>query len=306
MYLIIGASSFIGKHLYQYCKINRIEVLGTYYKHLSNREWVYFDLRTGDLRMLCQKYLDKKNPDAVIICGANTDIDSCKKDIDSSYELNVSGAERIFMQADQMGIKSVFMSSEAVFDGKKGLYSEDDIPNPVTVYGNQKLQVERYMIQNLRRYLIFRISRAAGSCYGEKDIFDEFYNKIVNKREIVCLKNQSFCITEVNDISKCLIETLKKDMNGLYHISSSNYTTRFELAYLYAKKVFGGYEKIIEKSYEDIPFLDNRHIFGGLNGTKLESLLGIRYTGLQKMLDNYFETYICMKMESEPNKEAEI
>lgn len=293
MYLIIGASSFIGMHLYQYCKTNRIDVVGTYYKHSYNREWVYFDLLTGDLRMLCQKYLDKKIPEAVIICGANTDIDSCKRDIETSNELNVSSAERIFMQADQLGIKCVFMSSEAVFDGTKGLYSEQDLPNPVTVYGNQKLQVERYMIRNLKRYLIFRISRAAGCSYGENDIFDEFYNKIVNRKEIVCLKDQSFCITDVNDISRCVVESLEKNMNGLYHISSSNYVSRFALANLYAEKIFGGYDRISEKLYEEIPFCDNRHILGGLNGNKLESLLGIHYTDLQKMLDNYYETYMC-------------
>lgn len=82
--------------------------------------------------------------------------------------------QKILAKANKLGIKSIFLSSEAVFDGRKGMYTEEDIPNPITLYGKQKLQIE-----NLNDYLIFRISRATGSSFGEKDIFDEFYNKII-------------------------------------------------------------------------------------------------------------------------------
>lgn len=66
-----------------------------------------------------------------------------------------------------------------MFDGRKGMYTEDDIPNPITLYGRKKLQIEQYMIENLNDYFIFRISKATGSSFGEKDFFDEFYNKII-------------------------------------------------------------------------------------------------------------------------------
>lgn len=290
-YLIIGASSFIGGHLYKHCRKKGMDVLGTYYNHQYNNEWVKFDLCKDNLYGICNDYLDGVRPSAVIICSANTNIDSCKRNEADSNDFNVLGTKRILEQADQLGIKSVFLSSEAVFNGEKGLYTEKDVPAPVTLYGRQKLQIEQYMIQNIDRYLIFRISRAVGSCFGEEDIFNEFYNKIVNQEEIICLKNQSFCLTEVDDIAECIISALANNIEGLYHLSSANYISRYKLACLYSEKVFGGYNKIVEKEYDEIAFVDNRHVYGGLKGDKLVGLLEIQFMNMTEILDKYVSTY---------------
>ncbi len=287
MYFIIGASSFIGRHLYEYCKKRQIDVLGTYYAHSHFEEWIKFDICSDNLSDIIRKYCDGKIPSAVILCSAITSIDGCKKDENASNALNVLGIKRVLEQIDKMGTKSVFLSSEAVFDGKRGLYLEEDSPNPVTAYGRQKLQIEQYMIKYLKNYIIFRISRAASSHYGEPDIFDEFYKKIVSQEEIICLKGQSFCLTEVDDIARGIIKALECNLNGLYHLSSANYISRYELAHLFAKKIFGGYDRILEKEYKDIHFSDNRHIYAGLKGDKLAGLLDVQYTSIMEMLDRY-------------------
>lgn len=290
MYLIIGASGFIGGHLYDYCRKNRIDVLGTYYTHAYNSEWIRFDICSDDLKEKCNKYLNGKIPKAVIICGANGSIDKCKEDEDASNRLNVIGTLRILEQANELGAKCVFLSSEAVFDGNRGMYIEEDVPNPRTVYGRQKLQIEQYMIQNLTNYLIFRISRAVGSQFGEKDIFNEFYTKMIQKEEVICLKNQSFCLTEVEDIAWGIFQALKQKICGLYHLSSANYISRYELAQLYGEKMFGGYDNISEKTYSNMTFLDSRHIYGGLRGDRLEKLLGIKYLSTAEILGKYVES----------------
>lgn len=290
MYLIIGASSFIGNNLYNYCKKENIEVLGTYYKNCRNEEFVYFDIMQDSILDLCNRH-SLTNVKGVVICGANANIDSCKRNEETSNQLNVVGTKRLLKEADQLGIKSVFLSSEAVFDGKKGMYKEEDIPNPVTTYGKQKLQVEQYIIENLSDFLIFRISRATDSKFGEKDIFHEFYTKIMSNQEIVCLKNQSFCLTHIDDIVKGIIDAIEINLKGLYHLSSSNYISRYELANMYVNNFFEEYEKIYEKEFEEMPFMDNRHIYAGLNGEKLSKILEINYQNLNVIMDRYGETY---------------
>ena len=298
MYLVIGASSFIGRHLYEYCQKNKLEVVGTFFKHSFNSEWVRFDICKDRLDEFCHVNLGGRVPDAVIICSANASIDGCKKDACASEELNVDGIQRILHQANVLGAKSVFLSSEAVFDGKIGMYSEDDIPNPVTLYGRQKLYIEQYMIHNLQKYLIFRISRAVGSQFEEEDIWNEFYNKIKNQGEIICLKNQSFCPTEVMDIAEGIIKSLEQGLNGLFHLSSANYISRYKLAKLYVMKTIGKYDKIVEKEYDEFSFFDNRHIYGGLNGNKLADILGFHYMSVEEILDKYANTWkascICL------------
>lgn len=291
MYLIIGASGFIGRHLYEYCKENKIGVLGTFFSHSDQEELVKFDICKDTIEDICLKYLSGKFPEAVIICSANTSIDDCIKNQNESDSLNVIHTKRILGELHKKRIKTVFLSSEAVFAGNKGMYKEEDLPCPATVYGRQKLQIEQYIRQTMSDYLIFRISRAVGSAYGERDIFHEFYRKIKHHEEIVCLKDQSFCLTEVNDIARIIVRALQKDLRGLYHLSSSNYITRFRLAKIYSKTVFGEeYRKISEKDYEFLHFLDNRHILAGLNGSKLADLLGVNYMTLDEILHQYINT----------------
>lgn len=153
------------------------------------------------------------------------------------------------------------------------------------------MQIEQYITHHLQDYLIFRVSRASGSSYGEKDIFDEFYNKILNQEEIICLRNQSFCLTEIGDIAESIVKALDKNLCGIYNLSSSNYITRYELAKLYADRFFGGYKKIIEKEYKDISFLDSRPVYGGLNGDKLTDLIEIHYMSLEDILNQYSSSY---------------
>lgn len=290
MYLIIGASGFIGKYLYSYCLENDIDVLGTYCTHQDNFEWIKFDICKDELTDICNHYMYGKIPSAMIICGANGSIDNCKKNENASNQLNVVGTKRILKQAQRLGIKCVFLSSEAVFDGKTGMYSEEDVPNPITLYGSQKLQIEQYIMCNHGNYLIFRISRAVSWQFGEKDIFNEFYQKIVSNKEILCLKNQSFCLTDVHDIAVGIIKSLEKGISGLYHLSSNNYISRYELAQIYAKKMVGSYEKIVENEYSKLSFYDKRHIYGGLNGDKLKRLIEINYKTIPEILNLYIQS----------------
>ena len=96
-------------------------------------------------------------------------------------------------------------------------------------------------------YLIISASSFIGSHlyrYCRKngiDIFDEFYNKIIWQEEIICLRDQSFCLTEAEDIAHGIVKALERGISGVYHLSSANYISRYELANLYAEKMFGGF-----------------------------------------------------------------
>ena len=124
-----------------------------------------------------------------------------------------------------------------------------------------------------------------------KKIFLMKYKKIINNEEIVCLKNQRFCLTEVNDIAKAIIEALDKGINGLYHLSSNNYISRYELVNLCIEKVFGTYNKVVEKDYDEISFLDKRHVLGGLKGDRLAEMLQVNYMSIDDILNHYKHTY---------------
>jgi len=298
--IIIGASGLIGRNLYNYCKENAIKVYGTYYRNKTEREFLQFDMRVDSYKKLVNVFPESDNA-YVVICGANSSIDSCFRNEKESSGLNIDSTKKIADEIHAMGHKIIFLSSEAVFDGKKGLYTEVDIPMPSTLYGKQKREMERYLLDRYPDSIVLRISRACGSSFGEKDIFNDFYSKIINMQEIICLKNQSFSLTHVNDIAKAIIGTISYNLAGLYHIASNNYISRYDLACIYSKYIFGGYKYIYEKEYNEIPFLDNRPVWLGLNGNKLVEKIEIKYMSLYDMLERYKVS--CQKQINNKNEQ---
>ncbi len=287
-YLIIGASGFIGSSIYNYCRLNGLEVYGTCYRNNKGNSFIEFDQTHESLSDLFLKInINEYKGFVVIMCAANTSLDSCKRDEKESRLLNVLSTERLIDEAAFRGMKPVFLSSEAVFDGRKGLYNESDKPNPITVYGKQKLEVENY-IRKLDSYLIFRISRAVSSIPGRRDIFDEFYQAILRDKEIVCLKDQSFNPTDVTDIAKFIVNACEMGLNGLYHISNGDYVTRSELAKKFANRVMCREANIIERDYEEIGFCDNRHIKGGLKSEYL-NLMEAKFRSLDEIINSLVE-----------------
>lgn len=284
-YLIIGASGFIGGAIYKYCKKLNLEVYGTYRSCYESDNLLRFDQIYESLNDLIRKYkIEDFNDFAVIMCAANTSIDSCKEDEYSSRLLNVISTKKVVNEILELGGKPVFLSSEAVFDGKRGLYSELDTPCPITVYGNQKLEVENYILNSTDECLIFRISRAVSSVRGDGDIFDDFRDKILRGEPITCIENQSFNPTEVGDIAKCVILACERRLNGIYHIANRTYISRAELARFYSAEVLHKKAYIVEKGIGEMHFLDNRHIYGGLNAEKIENVLNFRFKELQDIL----------------------
>ena len=144
MYLIIGASSFIGRYLYDYCRKMNIKVFGTYHQNSYDKNWIKFDLGQDDLNAFIHMHLSDEKPEVIIICSANTSIDQCKNYEAESYQLNVLNTQRLIAQAQSMKIKIVFLSSESVFDGYKGLYDESDLPNPVTKITGRRIYYAKY------------------------------------------------------------------------------------------------------------------------------------------------------------------
>ena len=93
-----------------------------------------------------------------ILLLADRNPNNCFKNREYTNLLNVTSIKKILNYLKKYNIKPVFISSDYVFDGKKGNYSEKDKPQPVITYGFQKLEVENYIQSNFEKYLIFRVS----------------------------------------------------------------------------------------------------------------------------------------------------
>ena len=141
--LITGGNGLLGRSIIS-CNENRFELLVTgKQKFLSNGN----DNRYSPLDILdsnqCDKVFSKFKPDYVIHAAAMTHVDKCEEDPDTCNSVNVHGTNNILKTCEKYGSHLIFISTDFIFDGKNGSYSENSEPNPLSIYGMSKWNAEK-------------------------------------------------------------------------------------------------------------------------------------------------------------------
>lgn len=293
--IIIGASGFIGSNIYSIAKKRGYEVIGTQFSS-TNDELIHYNIIEDDIFKIIPKTFVLGDDIFVVVCSAIGNIDRCFLEKEYSYNLNVKSTIKLLNSLNKNNIKFAFISSEAVFDGEKGYYEEIDITNPIVEYGKQKLEVERYIVNNMKNYLIFRVSKAVSSEACKGHIFYDFYKSISNNKPIYCIKNQMFSPTYVDDISNGILNSFEKHLFGIYHIANSEIFTRAELARQFAY-ILGSKIEIIEKDIDYFKFKDNRYLKSYLSSDKLKKHINIEFKSMKYVMNMFANNLETKKKE---------
>jgi len=227
--LIIGASSFIGSRLYIYLKTikQKLEIVGTYYSNKLLPELIYLDIT--NLSSLKSCIINKKF-DFIILFSGIKDLKSCESDYNKAYILNYMQIKYIIdiIESNKLDTKVIFMSSDYVFDGLNGNYTDKDMPNPNTNYGRTKFLAEQALSKSNINYKIIRSSAVMGK---GGVFFDWFLEQLNNSDEIELFNNVYFTPTLVlflcEMIYKLLIDFDTIHENVL-HIVGEKRMSRYE------------------------------------------------------------------------------
>jgi dTDP-4-dehydrorhamnose reductase len=272
---IFGGSSFIGRRLCQH--LISILQLATYKNH-SFKNGIYFDAISSDAGLLISTHKISH----AIIAFAEPDVDKCKRHLEESYNINVLGVKRVIDACVRCNVKIIFLSSEYVFDGLKGQYSETDSPNPTTVYGSQKNQIELYLNKvapNLHTTL--RLSKVYGIGNTDKSILQHWASQIVNNNKILCACDQLFTPVNISFVCDVILRVLQYDITGLYHLSGNTHVSRFDMFNILYKYL--PFSVDIEKiNLSSLTFEDNRPLNLTMNASKITSATGLSHRNLDE------------------------
>jgi len=239
--LITGATGLLGKALIETAAISS-DIVGVYlgeYK-MNNAGNVRYECMD-----ICDEHamaglFDKDDIGLVIHTAGVADVDLCEKHYDAAYSSNVTGTKNIVELCQRSGAVLVYISTNAVFDGKKAPYRETDRVNPINKYGEMKVECERMVASHIKDHLIVRpILMYGWNDAHERDNLVTSLLKKLPKGEAVRM------VTDIYDnplsahhCAKAIWTLLEKKQRGLYHVAGKDIVNRYEYAIAIAN-VFG-------------------------------------------------------------------
>lgn len=175
--------------------------------------------------------IKKHNPDVILHLAAMTDTLKCEEAPKKAYRVNVTGTRNLARACKKNNIKLVYMSTCAVFDGKKkSPYTETDRPHPLNVYGKTKLEGEKIVMSTLPDALIIR----TGWLFGSKKFKNKFINSIVHllqkNKELFVTHDRYGSPTYIPDLLKAVKNLILQEKTGTYHIINTGIASYFDIS----------------------------------------------------------------------------
>jgi dTDP-4-dehydrorhamnose reductase len=170
-------------------------------------------------------------PDYLFHLGAYTDLEYCEHNPEDTYKTNTIAVENAVHIANTLNIPLLYISTAGIFDGKKPLYDDWDLPNPLGVYARSKYMGERFVCENANRFLVCR----AGWMMGAGPTKDKkFIQKLMKqlkdgKEELFIVDDKDGTPTYTHDFARNVKLLIEKEYWGLYNMVCGGQTSRLEV-----------------------------------------------------------------------------
>ncbi len=240
--IITGSNGLLGQKLIKFLvKKNTYIIYGVSKgenRLKDKKNYTYINLDLTDNIALTQ-FVDKINPDYIIHTAAMTNVDTCELHKKECDIINVDAVKTLVELCKKNNIHLIHLSTDFIFDGEKGFYTEDDIPNPINYYGLSKLRSESIIIDSNIKHTILRTILVYGLTDDQRNnIVLWVKNSIEQEQQINVVTDQLRMPTMVDDLAQACIYALENNIEGIFNISSNQLMSIYEIA-LEVAKAFG-------------------------------------------------------------------
>jgi len=270
--IIVGASGFLGSQLFANLS-KQHNVIGTYFSK-SVEDLVHVD--TSNKKQVVT-FLKTIKPDLLIDCSGMTRPDQCEKNQPRAYQVNVEGVANLTAHCS---CKVIYFSTDYVFDGRIGQYTETDKPNPINYYGWTKLEAEKIVLGARPDNVVLRVA----GLYGYNRRNNEFLYSLSKSKSIIYKAND--CISSsllLNDVTQNI--EYFWSASGLYHLADGETLSRHKFA-LKAANILGLTVNIIEKPAHRLYSFAQRPKNSSLISTRHNLYIRDSTKGLNHMKEN--------------------
>jgi len=278
--LIIGVG-FLGSYIIKQLEKNHIDTIGT--RITSNSRFTSLDITDKEN---IEKVISKHRPDCIVNCAARVDVDFLEKSPQIAYSINSEGVKNLAEVSGKYNTRLVHISTDSVFDGIQGFYNENDLPNPINVYGKSKELGERHIRNFHKNHVIIR-TNFYGIHNEGKFLFNWIVDSLKSNKHIRGFNDVIFSPVEIGNLSEIIQEFILNSFIGTVHISSYDSMSKYDFA-LKIAQLFGFDSSIItEKSVDGFNFVAKRPKNTSLDNKNASKILKTKILsieeGLQKL-----------------------
>ena len=225
--LVVGASGTIGKALMRELSKLGITSLGTYYKRRQNA-LLLLDMTDRDATV---QFLKNHTPEIVIQAAYQPNVDYCEDNREEVWRTNVLGTENVAKACEASHAKHVFLSTDYVFDGTAGPYTEEDPVSPINYYAVTKVECEK-RVQTLSDYMIVRTGVVFDADRESKNFALRVVNELSVGRTLDVPIDQLGNPTLASNLAACIIDLATNNKVGIYNVAGTTILPRFDFAKL--------------------------------------------------------------------------
>jgi len=266
---VLGGSGQVGGAVIREAGRRNVSCCGTYFRH-GYPGLVYWD---GDIGSL-EKLIEENDPQAVVYALGMTHVDDCETSREETFRWNsvvpaeiarLCGGSRAF----------VYFSTEYVFDGENGPYSENDPPNPLSVYGYSKLRGEQSVFLAKPDALVLRTTVVYGPEEQKKNFIFSLRKRINKKQRVMVPCDQVSSPTYNADLASAVLDLINGNKTGVWNAAGPEVMDRYSFALLAAEVFDLDKDLIIPVHTEELHQAAKRPLNAGLRIDKLQSFVGV-------------------------------
>ncbi len=271
---ITGAGGLIGSHIARTAAVHA-------------PDWRIRGLTRDDLDLTnfreVQRQYEADPPDLLIHCAAMSDLKACEKQLAQTRLVNREAT--FFLSGLAQDIPMIFFSSDLVFDGRHGQYTEEDELSPLTVYARSKAEAEALVMANPLHTTVRTSLTAGKSPNGNRGIEEQLTLRWARGDTVKLFADEYRCPIPAEATARAIWELALTKRPGLYHLAGSERMSRLEIGRLIAAKYPDLNPKIEPCSLRDYDG-PPRAADTSLDCAKLQQLLSFPLPGLRKWLDS--------------------
>lgn len=234
-----------------------------------------------------REFVKDKNITLIINCAAYNNVDKAEDEEELCKKLNTYAPRDLAIVAKEIGADYITYSTDFVFDGeKKAPYTEEDIPNPLSIYGRSKYEGEKEVFKVKPESFVVRTSWVFG-------IANNNFNKQViswskSRDELSIVDDQISSPTYSKDLAYYSWELIKTKKYGLYHLSNDGEASKYDQGKYVLDKI-GWQGKLNRAKTRDFNLKAQRAEYTKLNSSKLKKVIGKKIPSWENGIDRFLE-----------------